>query len=376
MATTNRKGPFRADHVGSMIRPPHLMDARKKHADGEITPAELRAIEDDCIREVVKLQEDGGLPCVTDGEFRRQSWNTDFLTGFDNVRRIDGYLKVFHRNADGTNTENRVTGMAIDGKLKRSHGIQTDDFKFLDALVSKVTKVCIPSPTLMHFRGGREAIDREAYPTIEPFYADLAAVYNEEVQELASLGLKYLQVDDTNLAYLCDPKFRDASRELGEDPDVLPATYCKLINESIRGLPDDVTVCIHLCRGNASIGGAATGGYEPVAEVLFNELNVDGFFLEYDSERAGGFEPLRLVPGGKTVVLGLMTTKNPELESKDELKRRVDEASKYVPMDQLALSPQCGFSSGASYQRALNIDDQKKKIARLVETAAEIWDDQ
>ena len=314
------------------------------------------------------------LPCVTDGEFRRQSWNTDFLTGFDNVRRIDGYLKVFHRTAEGVDMPNRVTGMAVDGKLIRSHGIQTEDFKFLDALVSKVTKVCIPSPTLMHFRGGREAIDREAYPTIESFYTDLAAVYNEEVQELAALGLKYLQVDDTNLAYLCDPKFRDAAREIGEDPEVLPATYCELINNSIKGVPDDMTVCVHLCRGN-SPGGAATGGYEPVAEVLFNTLNVDGFFLEYDSERAGGFEPLRFVPDGKTIVLGLIRTKNPALESKDELKRRVDEAGKYVPMKYLALSPQCGFSSGTGRDRALNIEDEKRKFGLLVETAAEIWGD-
>ena len=338
-----------------------------------MTDEALSAVEDECIREAVKMQENAGLRSITDGEFRRQSWNRDFLTAFDNVRPIEGRLNVYHRNPDGTNTNNRVAGMAIDGKIKRSRGIQTEDFELLNAIVSNTTKVCIPSPTLMHFRGGREAIDKDAYPMMESFFTDLAVVYNEELQDLAERGLKYLQVDDTNLAYLCDPRFQDASRELGEDPDRLPATYVEIINASIRDLPGDVTVCIHLCRGNFSTGGAASGGYEPVAEVLFNELAVDGFFLEYDSERAGGFEPLRFVPEGKTVVLGLITTKDPVLESKDELKHRIDEAATYLPLEQLALSPQCGFSSGAGYQRELNIDDQKRKMALLVETADETW---
>jgi 5-methyltetrahydropteroyltriglutamate--homocysteine methyltransferase len=369
------KGPYRADHVGSLLRPQPLMEARKKREDGEISADELRAVEDDCILEAVKFQEDAGLKAITDGEFRRAIWNSDFLAGFANVKQAVGRLDVYHRNPDGTNTQHRIAGWEVVGPVKRSRGIQTEDFEFLKSVTSQTPKVCIPSPTLLHFRGGRDAIDKGSYPEMNDFFADVAKAYREEITELAELGALYLQIDDTNLAYLCDPRFRDAAARMGEDPDTLPETYCKLINSSIAGRPDDMTVCIHLCRGNASTGGAAEGGYEPVADIMFNQLDVDGFFLEYDTGRAGDFRPLRFVPKDKTVVLGLISTKTPELESKDELKRRIDAAATLVPLERLALSPQCGFASGASFDQRLTIDQEIAKLNLLVETAGEVWSD-
>jgi 5-methyltetrahydropteroyltriglutamate--homocysteine methyltransferase len=368
-----KNGPFRADHVGSLIRPDRLMDAREARKDGKIDAASLRAVEDACIREAVRMQEAAGLEAITDGEFRRNTWHVDFLTQFDNVRESKGSLEIYFVNADGTKTDFRPNGMAITGKIRRSHPIQAEDYKFLASATRRTPKVCIPSPSLMHFRGGREAIDKTAYPRMEGFFADLATAYAEEVADLARLGLRYLQLDDTNLAYLCDPAFRDAVKKIGEDPGALPATYCRLINDSIRTRPDDMTVCVHLCRGNASSGGVAKGSYEPVADTLFNRLDVDGLFLEYDDERSGDFAPLRFVPKGKRVVLGLVTTKRPALEGKDELRRRIDEAAKFVPLDQLALSAQCGFSSGAGRRRALTIDDERAKLDRIVETAFAVW---
>ncbi|NQV55121.1 MAG: 5-methyltetrahydropteroyltriglutamate--homocysteine S-methyltransferase [Rhodospirillales bacterium] len=373
MAVSYSKGPYRADHVGSLIRPAHLLEARSQHADGEISDEQLRAAEDKCIIEAVKLQEDGGFKSITDGELRRRSWNSDFIDGFENVvEATTGRLEVFHRNPDGTDTKQRVSGWEITGKVGHPHGIQTEDYKFLESVTKNQPKVCFPSPTLLHFRGGREAIDKDAYPEISDFFADVAGVYREEVAELSALGARYLQVDDTNLAYLCDPRFRDAAARMGEDPDALPEAYCDLINASISGRADDMTMCIHLCRGNASTGGAAEGGYEPIAEIMFNGLNVDGFFLEYDTDRAGDFSPLRFLPKGKKVVLGLVSTKVPTLETKDDLKRRIDEAAKFAPLDQLCLSPQCGFSSGAG-KRPLTIDDEIAKIDLIVETAMDVW---
>lgn len=370
MAT--RKGPFRADHVGSLIRPDRLLEARAKRMAGEITQDALTKLEDEYIREVVGLQEASGMKVVTDGEFRRQTWHVDFLTGFDNVTEAPGKLEVYFKQADGSKTDFKPNGMLVSGKLARSHPIQVKDFEFIKAITKVTPKACIPSPSLMHFRGGRDSIDKKAYPTMAEFYKDLARVYNEEILDLVKHGLKYIQIDDTNLAYLCDDNFRDAVSALGEDPNKLPQTYVSLINDCLKGLPSDVVTAIHLCRGNASTGGAAKGGYEPVAEALLGGLNVDGFFLEYDDERSGDFKPLRFLPKDKTVVLGLMTTKNPRLESTDELKRRIDEATKVVALDQLALSPQCGFSSGAG-KRPLTIDDEKKKLARIVETADAVW---
>jgi 5-methyltetrahydropteroyltriglutamate--homocysteine methyltransferase len=367
------KGPYRADHVGSLIRPERLLAARERRQKGEMPAAELHRLEDECIREAVRLQEGCGLQVVTDGEFRRNSWNVDFLTGFENVKRAPGKLAVYHKHADGTNSQSTPSGIAITGKLKRPKPIQLDDFKFLKAVTAKTPKVCIPSPSLMHFRGGREAIDKAAYPDMAGFFDDLARVYAEEIEELGRNELTYLQIDDTNLAYLCDPAFRDAAKRLGEEPDTLPVTYCKLINDSIRTRPKDMTVCIHLCRGNATAGGAASGGYEPVADTMLNMLEVDGFFLEYDTERAGDFRPLRFLPKGrKKVVLGLVSTKDKRLEGKDELKRRIDEAAKFVPLEQLCLSPQCGFASVAG-PRLLTVDDEKAKLTRTAEVAREVW---
>ena len=367
------KGPYRADHVGSLIRPDRLLEARERHKEGKVSAEELHRLEDECIREVVKLQEDSGIQAITDGEFRRNTWHIDFLTGFDNVKETKGKLEIYFKNEDGSKSGFTPNGMAVLGKLKRSHPIQVDAFKFLKATTKKTPKVCIPSPSLMHFRGGRETIDKNAYPEMSGFFADLARVYGEEIQDLARSGLKYLQIDDTNLAYLCDNNFREAVKKIGEDPDKLPETYCKLINDSIKDRPADMTVCIHLCRGNATGAGVASGGYEPVADKMLNMLEVDGFFLEYDSDRAGDFKPLRFLPkGNKKVVLGLVTTKFPKLETKDALKRRIDEAAKIVPLEQLCLSPQCGFSSGVG-RKVLTVGDEAAKLSRIVETAREVW---
>ena len=369
--------PFRADHVGSMIRPDRLVQARIDRAGGKIDAGALRAVEDECIREAIKLQEDVGLQAVTDGEFRRSSWFRDFLLGFDNVAVAEGKLEIYFKNADGTFTTNKPNSMAVTGKIARSKPIQLEDFKFVKSATKVMAKVCIPSPTLMHFRGGRENIDAKAYPQMKDFFADIAKAYQAEINDLVAAGLTYIQIDDTNLAYLCDENFRDAVKRIGEDPNALPRLYVELINDCLKTVPSDVITAIHLCRGNASTGGIASGGYEPVAEALLGGLKVDGFFLEYDDARSGDFSPLRFTPKGRTVVLGLVTTKHAALESKDVLKRRIDEAAKILPLDQLSLSPQCGFSSGVggdmTRRRAVTIDDQRAKFARIVETAGEVW---
>ena len=369
--------PFRADHVGSMIRPTRLVEARASHADGKIDRSQLRKVEDECIREAIALQETAGLRAVTDGEFRRSSWFRDFLLGFANVKVAEGKLEIYFKNADGTLTTNKPNSMAVTGRITRSKPIQLDDFKFIKSVTKVTPKVCIPSPTLMHFRGGRENIDAKAYPAMKDFFTDVAKAYQAEIADLVAAGLKYIQIDDTNLAYLCDENFRAAVKRIGEDPDKLPRLYVDLINDCLKGIPSDVTTAIHLCRGNASTGGIASGGYGPVAEALLGGLKVDGFFLEYDDARSGDFRPLRFLPKGRTVVLGLVTTKRPELEDKDLLKRRIDEAAKIVPLDQLALSPQCGFASGVGLtdrHRIVGIEQEKAKFALIVETAKEVWD--
>jgi 5-methyltetrahydropteroyltriglutamate--homocysteine methyltransferase len=373
MADANIKRPYRADQVGSYLRPDELMQARQKRQNNEITARELRAIEDKFIKELVKMQEDLGMQCVTDGEFRRQSWNKDFLGGFDNVSEQPGNLKLYHRLPDGTNSTNQISGWAVTGKLKRSHPIQVEDFKFLKDITKVTPKTCITSPTLLHFRGGREAIDKKTYPQLEQFFDDVAAAYREEIKDLYAAGARYIQLDDTNFAYLCDQRFRNAVQEMGEDPTKLVDTYVKLVNDSLRDKPKDMLAGIHLCRGNSSTAGAATGGYEVIGPQLFPKLNVDAFFLEYDDERAGGFQALKDVPKGKNVVLGLITTKRAELESKDTLKRRIDEAAKFVPMENLCLSPQCGFASGASMRKRISIADEMAKVKLLVETAKDVW---
>ena len=359
------KPPFRADHVGSLIRPDALIKARAAAETGAMAPAELTRIQHDAIRGVVRMQEKIGLRLVTDGEYNRHSWQRDFLLKIGNVKPMPSRLTVRFHSAAGAR-DHTPPSLQVAGKLSRPAGIFVDDFKFLKTVASatpKITtpKITIPSPTIVHFRGGRDAIDRAAYPDMDAFYADLAGVYREEIGDLAQAGCRYLQIDEVNLAYLCDPELRRQVSNIGEDPATLPRTYAKLLNDTIAGRPADMTVCMHLCRGNFAGAWIAEGGYEPIAELLFNDIGVDGYFLEYDSERAGGFAPLRFLPKGKIAVLGLVTTKSAKRETKDELKRRIDEASRYAPLEQLALSPQCGFSSGIG-GNAMTVDDEIAKL--------------
>ncbi len=365
------KPPFRADHVGSLIRPDALIQARQAAAKGEIAPAELTRIQHDAIRDVVRLQQEIGFQLATDGEYNRGFWQRDFLLKFENVRETAAALGVRFHSAAGVRERTPAT-VEVTGKLRRPRGIFVDDFKFLRSVARATAKVTIPSPTTMHFRGGRAAVDAKTYPDMAEFYADLARVYREEIHDLAQAGCRYLQIDEVNLAYLCDPELRAQVRNIGEDPETLPQTYARLLNDTIAGRPTDMVVCMHLCRGNFAGAWVAEGGYDPIAEVLFNDIGVDGYFLEYDTARAGSFAPLRFLPKGKIAVLGLVTTKSAALESKDDLKRRIDEASRYVPLEQLALSPQCGFSSGIG-GNAMTIADEIAKLRLVVEVAREVW---
>jgi len=365
--------PFRADQVGSLIRPDNVREARKAFEAGKMSEEALREIQRAAIPGVVRLQEEIGFRAVTDGEYNRGGWQRDFLLSFENVALIPSRVPVRFHRADGVTLQQPPT-MQITGKLARVRPIFVDDFRFLKSIVSPgtVPKITIPSPTILHFRGGRDAIDRTAYPTLEEFYADLARVYREEIADLAAAGCRYLQIDETNLAYLCDPTLRDHARSIGEDPDELLRTYARLLNDVISGKPEDMVVCVHLCRGNYGGAWIAEGGYEPVAQVLLQDIRFDGYFMEWDSDRAGGFEPLRHLPKGKTVVLGLVTTKSGALESRDEILRRIEEAAKIVPLDQLAHSPQCGFASGIEGM-AMTIDEQNAKLRLVVDVAREVW---
>ena len=367
-----KHAPFRADHVGSLIRPEVLIDARERHQAGQLADDALREIQERAIRDVVALQEEAGLKSITDGEYNRGSWHTDFLLRFANVEPYQSnYTTTFH-NEEGA-VESKPHTMRVTGKLSRPKPIFVEDFKFLKSVTKETPKITIPSPSILHFRGGRDAIDTAAYPHMADFYDDLASVYAEEIGDLIDAGCRYLQIDETNFAYLCDPSLRaQVQTSIGEDPESLPLVYAKLINSAIAGRPDDMAVCMHVCRGNFAGRWVAEGGYEPVADVLFNAIDVDGYFLEYDSARAGGFEPLRFVPKGKRVVLGLVTTKRGQIETADELKRRIEEASKFVDLDQLALSPQCGFSSGIG-GNTMGIEDEKAKLRLVVEVAREVW---
>ena len=321
------------------------------------------------------MQEELGLKLVTDGEYNRHSWHRDFMLKFENVRMMPSKLTVRFHSAAGDRLHSPPT-MQVTGKLARPNGggIFVDDFKFLASIARATPKITLPSPTVMHFRGGRDAIDAEAYPDIAEFYDDLSRLYREEIRDLAQAGCRYLQIDEVNLAYLCDAELRKQVANIGEDPATLPQTYAKLLNDTIRDRPRDMAVCMHLCRGNFAGAWVAEGSYEPIAELIFNEINVDGYFLEYDSTRAGGFEPLRFLPKGKVAVLGLVTTKSGELESKDELKRRIDAAAKHAPLEQLALSPQCGFSSGIG-GNTMDVAAEIAKLRLVVETAREVWGD-
>ena len=369
-----KKAPFRANHVGSLLRPPELQQARERLQKGEIDAAQLRAVEDRCIRDVVRMQEDVGMQGVTDGEFRRTLWNADFLSQFRGIKVVEGLQSDSAKQFQSSNSDvqRSPTRFVVTGKLGHDHGIETESFKFLASVTKQTAKQCIPSPSLVHFRTGREGVDREAYPDMEGFFADLARVFREEIADLAAVACRYLQIDDVNFAYLCDPKMREGVKKIGENPDKLPAMYAKLINDCIKDRPSDMAVCTHLCRGNFASAWVAEGGYDPVAEVLFNELAVDGYFLEYDTPRAGNFAPLRYMPKGKKLILGLVTSKSGALEDPDDLKRRIDDASKFVPLEQLGISPQCGFSSTVLGNK-LTIEDQIAKLKLVAHVARDVW---
>ena len=362
--------PFRADHVGSLLRPLRLKEARTRFQNHEITNEQLRALEDEAIREVVRKQESIGLQSITDGEFRRTFFHIDFLQRLEGVAISGGIATKFHtREGEIDFAPPRVT---VTGKLRHVRDIQTADFTFLRSVATRTPKVTIPSPTMVHFRGGRKGIDITAYPDLDEFFEDLAQVYRDEVASLYQAGCRYIQFDDTNLAYLCDPQIREQTKARGEDPNALPHAYAALINAVIDRRPPDLTIAIHLCRGNMQSAWVAEGGYEPVADALFNELHVDAYFLEYDDARSGSFEPLRFVPEDKVVVLGLVTTKTRELESPGDIIRRIDEAARYVPLDRLCLSPQCGFASTVQ-GNLITEGDQWAKLERILEVTRQVW---
>ena len=366
--------PARYDHVGSFLRPQYLLEARAQKAKGEITPEQLRQVEDKAIREIVKFQEDVGLKSITDGEFRRTYFHIDFLEQLGGVKTD---IPVTIKKPDGSEELAPPVIRVVD-KVRHAKNIQLADFEFLKQCVSagRTPKVTIPSPTMLHFRGGRAGISKAAYPELDPtFYDDVAKAYGDELHALAAAGCTYVQMDDTNLAYLCDEKMREAARQRGDDPNELPHRYAAFINKVVAHKPAGMTLAMHLCRGNFKSTHAAAGNYEPVAEALLSEMDLDAYFLEYDDDRSGDFRPLRFLPKGKIVVLGLVTTKFGEMESKDTLKRRIDEAARYAPLEQLALSPQCGFSSTV-HGNNIAVEVQRNKLRLVIETAQEVWGNQ
>jgi len=360
--------PFRADHVGSLLRPAALKEKRAQRERGEISDAELRAAEDAAIIAVIAKQAEVGLQSATDGEYRRAMWHFDFLERLDGV---EGF-RAAHGIAFQGGIETAPKGLRVTRKIGYSSHPMISHFEFLRDQTKATAKMTIPSPSVLHFRGGRRAISDAIYPDMDDFYRDLGQAYRAAVNAFADAGCRYLQLDEVNLAYLCDPEQRKMLHERGDDPEHLPEIYANLINTAISGRPADMTITMHLCRGNFRSSWIASGGYEPVAELLFNQIGVDGYFMEFDSERAGGFEPLRFVPKNKRIVLGLVTSKSGALESKDELKRRIDDASRHIPLDQLCLSPQCGFAS-TEEGNVLTEDQQWAKLARIAEVAREIW---
>ena len=369
--TTRTSPPFRADHVGSFLRPKYLLDARAQAADGTMTREALREVEDRAISEIVKFQQDVGLQSVTDGEFRRTYFHIDFLEQLGGVKTD---LPVTVKKPDGSEELAPPVIRVVD-KVRHVKDIQKADFEYLKSQVAAghTPKVTIPSPTMLHFRGGRAGISKQHYPALDPdFYDDVARAYGDELRSLAAAGCSYVQMDDTNLAYLCDDKLREAARSRGDDPDELPHRYAGFINKVVAQKPEGMTLAIHLCRGNFKSTWAAQGSYEPVAEALLSEMHVDAYFLEYDDARSGDFKPLRFLPKGKTVVLGLVTTKLGQLENPDDIKRRIDEASRYAPLEQLALSPQCGFSSTV-HGNNIAVEQQREKLKLIVEVARSVW---
>ena len=374
------KGPFRADHVGSLLRPESLLEKREEWKAENISDTDLRNHENECIAAIVKKEQAAGIKSVTDGEYRRESFHFDFINqiaGIETNFTLKGAFAQGEKTKAGGEKAVPLTVKIKDKMKLPTAGIGVENFKYLASVAGEGTtpKVTMPSPTMTHFRGGREAISHDAYPNLDLFFADLSELYRQEIALLADAGCKYIQFDDTNLAYLCDTKMRQDARGRGEDPDELPRTYAALINDCIGERPSDMAACIHLCRGNARSLWFAEGDYEPIADHLFNLTNVDGFFLEYDDDRSGGFEPLRYVPkGNKKIVLGLLTTKSGEMESRDELKQRIEEASKFVDISQLCLSPQCGFSSNA-IGNIISEQEQFDKLGMIVDLATEIWGD-
>jgi 5-methyltetrahydropteroyltriglutamate--homocysteine methyltransferase len=375
-ATAGRRTgpPFRADHVGSLLRPPELLAAREAFEAGRMDAGELRAAEDEAIRDAVRIQREVGLQSATDGEFRRATWHMDFIYQLGGIEKAPGDMKVQFRNEHGT-VEWTPAALHIAEKIHLDHTIFGEAFEFLQRTVGgdQTPKLTIPSPNMVHYRGGRAAIDERVYPVMDEFWNDLCGAYADELRALGELGCTYLQIDDTSLAYLNDPRQREQVAQRGTaDVEHLHEQYVRNINRVLEGRPEGMAVTTHLCRGNFRSSWAAEGGYDFVAEALFGGLGVDGFFLEYDDARSGGFEPLRFVPKGKFVVLGLVTTKRGTLESKDQLKRRIEDASRYVPIEQLCLSPQCGFSSTVE-GNVVTREQQIAKLALIVETAAEVW---
>jgi methionine synthase II (cobalamin-independent) len=368
-AKTTRKPsmPFRADHVGSLLRPPELKDAREKAKRGELDPKKLRAVEDKCIRDVVKFQESVGLQSITDGEFRRDWWHIDFLRGFGGVETDQGRTWGVHFQG----SDEQPPLMRVMSKIRRTKPNMLDHFKFLKSVTKRTPKFCMPSPAMLHARGDREALKR-TYPDLQEFWADLTKAYREEIADLYKAGCRYLQIDDTTIAMMGDPKVQENFRKLGDEPKKDTEMYARAVNAAIRDVPDDMTVAVHTCRGNFMSTWLASGSYDYVAEIAFTTLDVDAFFLEYDTDRAGGFEPLRYVPRGRRVVLGLISSKLPELEKKDDLKRRIDAAARYVPLENLCLSPQCGFSS-THHGNRITVDDQRRKLALALEVADDVW---
>jgi 5-methyltetrahydropteroyltriglutamate--homocysteine methyltransferase len=359
--------PFRAEHAGSLLRPPALKEARAKRERGEITEEQLRQIEDREIEHAIRRQEEAGLQSITDGEFRRAWWNLDFLREFDGAEFFERESGVqFHGVAT------RPVGVRTAGKLGFSGHPMLEHFRFVRAHTARTPKMTIPSPAAMHYREGRNGISAQAYPALEPFFEDLGAAYNKAIRAFYDAGCRYLQIDEVYLALLCDPQVCRTLQARGDDPDRLPKIYADLTNRAVAGLPSDMVIGMHLCRGNFRSTFVGTGGYEPVADVLFNGINVHAYFMEYDTERAGGFEPLRLVPKGKFVVLGLVTSKSGALESKDQLKRRIDQAAKFVDTEYLCLSPQCGFAS-TEEGNVLSEEEQWAKLRLVVEVADEVW---
>ncbi|MDH7797178.1 MULTISPECIES: 5-methyltetrahydropteroyltriglutamate--homocysteine S-methyltransferase [unclassified Beijerinckia] len=361
------KPPFRADHVGSLLRPTVLRQAREKRAAGSISTEDLRKVEDAEILKIIAKQEEVGLQSITDGEFRRSWWHLDYLEGLNGV---EGYEMTQGVAFSGMNT--RPKGIRVTGRVSYTRHPMLDHFRFVHDHTKRTAKMCIPSPSAIYGRTGRTAVPEAVYPSLDNFFADLGAAYAKSVRDFAEAGCRYLQLDEVYIAMLCDEKYRQALRDRGDDPERIGRAYGDLINAAMSDIPDDMTVTMHLCRGNYRSTFMGEGGYEPVADILFNRIKVHGYFMEYDSDRAGGFEPLKIVPKDRSVVLGLVTSKTGKLEPKDEIKRRIDEATKYIPLDQLCLSSQCGFASTED-GNVLSEDEQWAKLRMIVDVSKEVW---